>query len=489
MNNENKKITTHYDVLGVAYNASDEEIKAAYRVLVKRYHPDVSRAKDKEKTERMFNKVIKAYSILSNEDSRKKYDKYLYELFNAQQIEDAKNAQAQGMQEMVVQKRTSSTSLEPKDKKKKQDVPPVKPSNRKLKHKKTIWDKVVALAALVAALIAIVLASRKSEKKPEPDVPSVSSSLEPEVSSNVPEVSDSPEVSETPEVTASPEDIDNVEEVEDVEDIEDEEDNFNKQVEERVWLIMDGFNLENTPYTEEQARAITEEVIYIINGFPVKGDYSPQSDSDDPMERKIALMVAYYLHYLGNSSTIGAVNNIGVGANPDTSIRAEYLSNFVLDEIYYDANPFERAVLMNLDEAKNLFVTNQTKEGVRAKAEEISEFIARLVFTQVAVSVDGQTRNVNILDLDDGIQYLVDRKIRDLTPFLTTILGEDYVISYNLAADNVASEDTIENAKISDIEDALNNFDCTTTSLTQLIKMQVDYVYNYDNNELRLRLK
>ena len=44
----------YYEVLGVNRNATDEELKKAYRVLAKRYHPDVNNEAD---TEAMFKEV------------------------------------------------------------------------------------------------------------------------------------------------------------------------------------------------------------------------------------------------------------------------------------------------------------------------------------------------------------------------------------------------------------------------------------------------
>jgi len=63
----------YYEVLGVSEDASQEEIKAAYRKKAKRYHPDSnSEAAD----EQQFQKINKAYEVLSDEEKRKKYDRF-----------------------------------------------------------------------------------------------------------------------------------------------------------------------------------------------------------------------------------------------------------------------------------------------------------------------------------------------------------------------------------------------------------------------------
>lgn len=61
-----------YEVLGVSKKASRADIKKAYRVLAKKYHPDLNPG-DKV-GEETFRKVQTAYDILSDEDKRKKYD-------------------------------------------------------------------------------------------------------------------------------------------------------------------------------------------------------------------------------------------------------------------------------------------------------------------------------------------------------------------------------------------------------------------------------
>ena len=62
----------YYDVLGVAPDASDAEIKKAFRGLARKYHPDV--AKDKAAAERRFKEINEANEVLSDPVKRRKYD-------------------------------------------------------------------------------------------------------------------------------------------------------------------------------------------------------------------------------------------------------------------------------------------------------------------------------------------------------------------------------------------------------------------------------
>ena len=66
------KFKDYYDVLGVARNASDEDIKKAFRKLAHQYHPDV--AKDKKNAEEKFKEINEANEVLCDPEKRRKYD-------------------------------------------------------------------------------------------------------------------------------------------------------------------------------------------------------------------------------------------------------------------------------------------------------------------------------------------------------------------------------------------------------------------------------
>jgi DnaJ-class molecular chaperone len=64
----------YYSILGVKRDASEEEIKRAYRKLARQYHPDVNPGN--KSAEARFKEINEAHEVLSDKDKRKKYDQY-----------------------------------------------------------------------------------------------------------------------------------------------------------------------------------------------------------------------------------------------------------------------------------------------------------------------------------------------------------------------------------------------------------------------------
>ena len=63
-----------YKVLGVARDASDDEIRRVYRKLAKELHPDVNPS-NRSSAEERFKRVSAAYDIVGDAEKRKKYDR------------------------------------------------------------------------------------------------------------------------------------------------------------------------------------------------------------------------------------------------------------------------------------------------------------------------------------------------------------------------------------------------------------------------------
>ena len=68
----------YYEVLGVSKDATDAEIKSAFRKLAKKYHPDINPSKE---AEAKFKEIGEAYAVLSDKDKRRQYDQFGHEAY------------------------------------------------------------------------------------------------------------------------------------------------------------------------------------------------------------------------------------------------------------------------------------------------------------------------------------------------------------------------------------------------------------------------
>ncbi len=72
-----KKLVTHYDNLQVSYSASASVIRAAFKALSQKWHPDLNQGNRHEKACQNFHLIKLAFDVLSNPESRLKHDLWI----------------------------------------------------------------------------------------------------------------------------------------------------------------------------------------------------------------------------------------------------------------------------------------------------------------------------------------------------------------------------------------------------------------------------
>src|SRR5215831_11801486 len=87
----------YYKILGVDKNATQEDIKKAYRKLARKHHPDLN-PNDKE-AHKKFQQINEANEVLSDPEKRKKYDQYGKDWQHAEQFEQARRSQGAHQEE------------------------------------------------------------------------------------------------------------------------------------------------------------------------------------------------------------------------------------------------------------------------------------------------------------------------------------------------------------------------------------------------------
>lgn len=82
----------YYKILGISKDATQEDIKKAYRKLARKYHPDLN--KNNPNAQEKFQEINEANEVLSNPDKRKRYDEYGENWKYAEELEKQKKRQA-----------------------------------------------------------------------------------------------------------------------------------------------------------------------------------------------------------------------------------------------------------------------------------------------------------------------------------------------------------------------------------------------------------
>lgn len=83
----------YYKVLGIEKNASESDIKAAYRKLARKFHPDLN--PNNKEAENNFKKINEANEVLSDPEKRKKYDEYGKDWKHADEIKKARQQRSE----------------------------------------------------------------------------------------------------------------------------------------------------------------------------------------------------------------------------------------------------------------------------------------------------------------------------------------------------------------------------------------------------------
>lgn len=84
--------TDYYRILGIREDADKKTVKKAYKKLALKYHPDVNKTRE---AERKFKKINEAYSILSDDEKRRKYDAKRSKLYKS--ADDVKTEKKTGI--------------------------------------------------------------------------------------------------------------------------------------------------------------------------------------------------------------------------------------------------------------------------------------------------------------------------------------------------------------------------------------------------------
>lgn len=102
------RIRTHYDNLKVSRNAPDEVIRVAYRVLSKKFHPDLN--PNNAEAERLIRIINDSYEVLIDPDKKEEYDEWIAKKESICIDDNLQSKKGNGIEEGVFNKNGGSSS-------------------------------------------------------------------------------------------------------------------------------------------------------------------------------------------------------------------------------------------------------------------------------------------------------------------------------------------------------------------------------------------
>lgn len=168
--NEDKKeendILTHYDILGVPYDATQEQIKKAYREQIRFFHPDVFDGSE-DVARIKTQQLNESYEFLSNPLRRAEYDRFLKQQGKYKETkkqEDAKTSKTQSTQKDKAEEKKAQDASPDEDQSKKWSTPEesvdedrVKEEAEKLQKKRKEKSEAFWRTAKIAIVLAVIL--------------------------------------------------------------------------------------------------------------------------------------------------------------------------------------------------------------------------------------------------------------------------------------------------------------------------------------------
>lgn len=134
---------TYYDILEVKQNASLPVIKAAYKTLMQKYHPD--RNKDVNSLD-ISQEINKAYQILSNPEDRKIYDIHLAQELNKEKLQIEEQIRLEEQRKSSIKEKKLIKQYEDLIKQSQRDIKPIKtnqPKTPSYNYEQLYWQQLL----------------------------------------------------------------------------------------------------------------------------------------------------------------------------------------------------------------------------------------------------------------------------------------------------------------------------------------------------------